>query len=300
MLPRSILCPVDFSDQSEYVLRWAGAFAARFQSRLTVISVVDPLLAEAARIRSGQDLLTADTEQALRELVAACWSEGAGAPENTVVKATVGEPARAILETAKADRADLIVMGTQGLGGVRKWLLGSTTERLLRRTDVPVLAVPALPGDAGVALRHRDVEISLILAATDFSDSSFTAAQAAMDVSARWSASLTLAHVVVPLRVPARWQPLVQEFEAMRLASARTKLEALARQLCGAQGCDDVVVVGDPAEMIASVARNRGTQLIVMGLGSDRGVFASRPGSIAYRVLCSSAVPVLVIPLPGK
>ena len=33
--------------------------------------------------------------------------------------------------------ADLIVMGTQGLGGFRKWLLGSTTERLLRRTHVP-------------------------------------------------------------------------------------------------------------------------------------------------------------------
>ena len=48
--------------------------------------------------------------------------------------------------------------------------------------------------------------------------------------------------------------------------------------------------------MIGSIARDRGMQLIVMGLASDRGVFAPRPGSIAYRVLCSTTVPVLVVP----
>ena len=69
--PRSILCPVDFSEQSRYALRWAAAFAAQFGSRLTVVSVADPLLAEAARVRLGQDLATEETEPALREFVAA-------------------------------------------------------------------------------------------------------------------------------------------------------------------------------------------------------------------------------------
>jgi nucleotide-binding universal stress UspA family protein len=49
--------------------------------------------------------------------------------------------------------------------------------------------------------------------------------------------------------------------------------------------------------MIGSVARDLGAQLIVMGLASERGLFAPRPGSIAYRVLSSSTVPVLVVPL---
>ena len=300
MLPRSILSPVDFSEHSRHALRWAGAFAARFGSRLTVINVVDPLLAEAARIRLGQDLVTAETEPALREFVAATWSQGAHAPEQTVVQTTVGEPAVAILETARADAADLIVVGTQGLGGFRKWLLGSTTERLLRRTDIPVLAVPSVPGDSDVVSRHRDLEISHILAATDFSDSSVAAAQAALELAARWSASLTLAHVVAPLRVPPKWQPLVQESEELRVASARTKLGALAAQLCSTRRCDDIVVLGHPAEMIGSIAHDRGAQLIVMGLASDRGLFAARPGSIAYRVLCSTTIPVLVVPMRDK
>jgi nucleotide-binding universal stress UspA family protein len=300
MLPRAILSPVDFSEHSRHALRWAGAFAARFHSRLTVISVVDPLLAEAARIRLGQDLAKAETEPALREFVAATWSDGAHAPEQTVLKTTVGEPAAAILEAARTDAADLIVVGTQGLGGFRKWLLGSTTERLLRRTHVPVLAVPSPSSDSDVQPQHRRFEISHILAATDFSDSSVAAAQAAVELSMQWSASLTLAHVVAPLRVPPHCQPLVQESEEVRLTSARTTLKALAGQVCGARGCDELVVVGDPAEMIGSVARDRGTQLIVMGLASERGVFAPRPGSIAYRVLCSTAVPVLVVPTSDK
>lgn len=156
MNPRSILSAVDFSEHSRHALRWAEAFAARFQSRLTVISVVDPLLAEAAKIRLGRDLAETETEPALREFVGATWSGGAGPAAPTVFKTLTGKPAEAILQAATADGADLIVMGTQGLGGFRKWLLGSTTERLLRRTDVPVLAVP-FASESDV-VRQRDVD----------------------------------------------------------------------------------------------------------------------------------------------
>jgi nucleotide-binding universal stress UspA family protein len=296
MLPRAILSTVDFSDHSRHALRWAEAFAARLQSRLTVLSVVDPLLAEAARIRLGQDLARAETEPALREFVSAAWSDEASLPERPVVKTAVGEPAAAILDAAKADRADLIVMGTQGLGGFRKWLLGSTTERLLRRTDIPVLAVPPPSSAPDAEPGGRDFAISHLLAATDFSESSVAAAKAAVELSVRWSASLTLVHVLAPLKVPAQWQGLVQESEEARVASARAALKALAEKICGTCPCEDLVVLGHPAEMIGSIARERRVQLIVMGLSCERGVFATRPGSIAYRVLCSSTVPVLVVP----
>jgi hypothetical protein len=75
---------------------------------------------------------------------------------------------------------------------------------------------------------------------------------------------------------------------------------ALAGQICGSRGCDDIVVLGRAADLIGAIARDVGVQLIVMGLASDRGVFAPRPGSIAYRVLCSTSVPVLVVPTSDK
>jgi len=159
---------------------------------------------------------------------------------------------------------------------------------------------PSPSSDSDVGPRDRGFEISHILAATDFSESSVAAAQAAVDLSVRWSAPLTWVHVLAPLKVPAQWQPLVQESEDARVALARTALKTLAGQLCGTRVCEDLVVLGQPAEMIGSIARDRGTQLIVMGLASERGAFATRPGSIAYRVLCSSTVPVLVVPTSDK
>ena len=74
MFLRSILCPVDFSEQSRQALRLAGLFAGRFQSRLVVLSVVDPLLAEAAKARLKLDLVKKETRPALAAFVKETWS----------------------------------------------------------------------------------------------------------------------------------------------------------------------------------------------------------------------------------
>jgi nucleotide-binding universal stress UspA family protein len=60
-----------------------------------------------------------------------------------------------------------------------------------------------------------------------------------------------------------------------------------------------VADTGSPAERITSIARDRGAGLIVLGLASEKE-HAVRPGVIAYRVLCQSHVPVLVVPLEPR
>jgi nucleotide-binding universal stress UspA family protein len=292
---RSILSAVDFSEHSRHALRWAGAFASRFQSRLTVVSVVDPLLAEAARIRLNQDLANVETEPALREFVAATWPGEPDAPVPAAFRTPVGEAAAAILETADTDGADLIVVGTYGLGGVQKWLIGSTTERILRKTQVPVLAVPS--GSESEAASADAGRVSHILAATDFSEPSVAAVRVAAVLARRFSARLTLAHVIAPMAVPLQWRSLVEESDEERLGAARLELEALAGRL-GVESAEQVVAVGRPADLIGSIARDRDAQLIVMGLEGGHGAFARRPGSIAYRVLGSTTIPVLVVPVP--
>jgi nucleotide-binding universal stress UspA family protein len=286
---QSILSPIDFSEQSRLALRWAGAFATRFNARLTVASVVDPVLAEASRIRSGRDRVKAETEAALREFVAATWREGA--PARTAFITTVGDAPTAIREMAEAHGAELIAMGTHGLGGLRKWLLGSTTERVLRRTRVPVLAVPPSEGSpAGAA-----GQVSHLLAATDFSDASVEALKAAAEWAREFAAAMTVAHVVEPLAVAAQWQALVDDSTQVRVDSARARLRALAQVVCGTP-CEDVVAIGETAEAIAAIAADRRAQMIVMSLGGGAGALPVRPGSIAYRVLRLSPIPVLVVP----
>ena len=61
-------------------------------------------------------------------------------PGMAVVKGNAGEE---ILKQITECRADLVVMGTQGLEGARRMMFGSTTEQVLRESAVPVLAVPA-------------------------------------------------------------------------------------------------------------------------------------------------------------
>ena len=61
----SILCPVDFSEPSRRALRCAGALARRSRGRVIVLSAVDPLLAEAAKVRFGLVLAQTETEPAL-------------------------------------------------------------------------------------------------------------------------------------------------------------------------------------------------------------------------------------------
>jgi nucleotide-binding universal stress UspA family protein len=58
----------------------------------------------------------------------------------------LGRPAREIVKAARQRRADLIVMGSHGLTGVRKLMLGSVTEEVLKTAAIPVLVVP--PGAA--------------------------------------------------------------------------------------------------------------------------------------------------------
>lgn len=225
--PPSIISSVDFSEQSRHALRWAAALAARFGSRLTVVSVVDPLLAEAARVKLGQDLADA-TGSALREFVGGSWTGTSPAPAEIGFRTAVGDAATSIFGMADAEDADLIVMGTQGLGGFRKWLLGSTTERLLRRTKVPVLAIPS--PDDGVG-GGADA-ISHVLAASDFSGSSIAAVRIAAQWARAFSAKLTLLHIVEAATIPPQWRSLVGDSDETRIASARAKLRALREEVC--------------------------------------------------------------------
>jgi nucleotide-binding universal stress UspA family protein len=294
---RSILCAVDFSDQSQEALRWAVTLAVQHQSRLTVFTAVDPLLAQAAKARFSLDLPAAETAPALREFVKGVLPAHASWTLDTGIDVRVGDAAELILDAADRERADLIVMGTQGLGGLRKLLLGSTTERVLRRTRSPLLAVPLVEAqmivldDSGPRFNMKS-----ILMATDFSEASADAAPWAADLAREISVPLVLAHVVTPADVPRQWQSYVGDADTERATLARKRLEELSAHLSGTAGCDTVVVVGRPADAIASIAQERRAGLIVVGLSGHHGVLAPRPGSIAYRVLCLAQVPVLVVP----
>src|SRR4051812_32266597 len=110
----SILCPVDFSEQSRQALLWASAIAKHHGAELTVLSVVEPLLANAARIRLHVDLSRAEAEPALRKFVDSTLRQRTRQPSHARLEVTVGDPSEVILQTSRRNKTGLIVMGTHG------------------------------------------------------------------------------------------------------------------------------------------------------------------------------------------
>src|SRR5687767_12570880 len=107
---RSILCPIDFSEQSRQALLWASAIAQYRGGELTVLSVLEPLLAQAAGIRLGIDLARTEAEPALREFVEATLPERVRQASRVRLEVTVGNPSEAILQAARERDYGLIVM----------------------------------------------------------------------------------------------------------------------------------------------------------------------------------------------
>ena len=135
----------------------------------------------------------------------------------------VGNPADVILDIAARERTDVIVMGPHGLGGVRKWLLGSTTERVLRRYSYPVLALPPAVSESIPPTDTAAVNLGPVLAATDFSDTSARAVRWAADLAHRIASPLLLLHVVEPIAVAPQWESYIENTDDARDSPAGSR-----------------------------------------------------------------------------
>ena len=142
---RRILVPVDGSTTSNKGLREAIRLAKAGGARLCIVHVVNEYYAFAGMegVGPGQDLLPAFREGGKKVLAKAKrMADAAGVRASTVLRETIGGPAATpILREARKQRADLIVLGTHGRRGVRRLVLGSDAEQVVRTASVPVLLV---------------------------------------------------------------------------------------------------------------------------------------------------------------
>ncbi len=290
----SILCPVDFSDGSARAVDYAVALAAHAHGDLVLLHVGDPVLAEAAAGAFGPSFVRDEAQRELRALAGRITATlGAAAPP-LALRVCLGDPATEIVRVAGDLERDAIVMGTQGLSGYRKLFFGSVTEHVLRRSSIPVLAVPMPRTTTSTpAVVGSRVTFDRILAPIDFSDASVHAAGEACELAASYRVPLLLLHVVPPVHAVGRSQAPIDACRETALAHARNRLAAVAEDLVGRCAIETRVVSGTPAEEIAAVAESPHVGLVVMGLTGTGG---ARPGGIAYRVLCLAPTPVLAIP----
>ena len=289
----SVLCPIDFSESSRGALRYAAMIAGHCGSSLTLLAVNDPVFVEAAELTGGHADLADETRREMERFHRQALGKASSTPLDLHFEIARGKPAPEILRVARERRSDLIVMASHGSTGFRKLFFGSTTERVLRETGVPVLVTP---GD-GAPLDLEDVRkaIRRVLVPVDLTAASSHQLDVAGRLADALALPLLLVHIIEPVRsiLAAHGTPATVETE--RRYRAEADLERQAEGIVGGSRAEALVAYGEPAEEIAKVASDRGAGLIVMGLHSSP-VLGPRMGSVTYRVLCLAHRLVLALP----
>jgi nucleotide-binding universal stress UspA family protein len=297
---KRILCPVDFSDASRHAVDHAIAIARWYHASITALHVYHPgVMAVPALPPLPGRVPEADLERVYAE-TAACF---AGARAHSVrldVIVDVGHPADQILVRSQAADCGLIVMGTHGASGFEHLLLGSVTEKVLRRAPCPVLTVPPQT-HATSSLPFRR-----LLCAVDFSESSLHGVQLACSLAKESDATLTLLHVVewpwheppppVLEDLPADQAAALAEFRRYVEKSAVERLRALTPESDHGHCLIEPRVAHGKAyaEILRTAAICR-ADLIVIGVHGRNPADVMLFGSTTNQVVRRATCPVLTL-----
>jgi len=281
-----ILCPTDFSETSAHAAEHAAALAGYYNASILALHVVAPI----------DPAVDAGSLDGLLEQTAAVFEKVTKTGIKLEAAVDVGLPVRHILDRAASLPADLIVMGTHGAGGFEHLVLGSVTEKVLRRAPCPVLTVPPRAGS------QSRLPFQRVLCATDFSDASASAVRFALSLARESRACLTLLHVLEwPWHEPP--QPSLDELppeQAFALAMFRRDAETRARKQLESLVPERSrvridVVHGTAYEQVLAVADRDKADLIVLGVGKRNALNLALLGSTANHVVRAAVCPVLTL-----
>ena len=139
---RRIVCPIDFSPTAGHAVEYATEMARAFGAELLLLHVIPAMNYPLRSFGMAWPLPNLQEElraHAAAEIEKVKKSVGPGVTVRTELRD--GESHAQVLACAKANNADMIVMGTQGHTGLKHALLGSTAERVVRLAECPVLTV---------------------------------------------------------------------------------------------------------------------------------------------------------------
>ena len=282
-----ILFPTDGSDGAAVAFDHVLDVAHAHDATVYVLNVADTSRDSVTQIR-GEVIDVLEREGATVVQEAAERASARDVP--AVTEVLQGEPYSTILDYATANDVDLIVMPTHGRRGLERFLLGSTTERVVRRSEVPVLTVRP---DDDVTVRHP---YRSVLVPTDGSDPASAALDLAVDVARADEAALHLLSVVdvASLGVDVRADIAVDSLEE----SAREILET-AERTAAAAGVDPAATRVEFGTAIARAVRSyvadNDVDLIVVGTHGRTGFDRYVLGSVTEKLVRTATVPVLTV-----
>jgi nucleotide-binding universal stress UspA family protein len=282
---RRLLVPRDFSAASEAALLLGVDLAKRASA--------DLLLLHAEVLHSDP---AAERAEEARSLSVEAVREQLGAPGGGVRQEVVRDVAAApaIVRFAEEHDVDLIVMGTHGRRGVRRWLLGSVTEEVIRAAPCAVLAARA---------EAPPLSSGPVVVPVDFSTSSRHALERGKAMADLLGVSLRVVHVAHLAPYPSFYgADVVSQYDLPPhfVAEAESQLHRFVREALGDAAITEApVMVGEPFRQIAEYAGQVRAGLLVMGRRGLSGLQQVLLGSTTERTLRVAPCPVRISRLPA-
>jgi len=297
---KSIVCPVDFSDFSARAYHHALSLAEHYRAKLVAQHTIElahyPYADYAASAGDYEGFTRAMREggkEQLREFVKK-HAQGEIQPELVVSQ---GAAPDCILSFAKERKMDLIVMGTHGRRGLDRLMLGTTTDRVMRRSSCPVLAVSKTPPEflppnstldaTAREQQHHVHRLNRIVYCTDFSENSERALNYAISATREYDAELTMLHVLERADAAGK--------EEIVAAAARQLDKLIPPEERNRLKIKTEVRVGKSYEQIIQHAEDERIELVVMAVRGRGALNLAVFGSTTYRVMQLGPCPVLAV-----
>ena len=303
IFPTKVLLATDGSKEADLAARSAAELADKTGSELHVVHVLGiapwyPAYPESARFDGAaledpmleEDLQRA-SEQRARELLDA-EAEKLRSAGGTLAQAHLveGGVPGAVIGLAEEIGAGLVVVGSRGRGGIRRALMGSVSDSVVRHAHCPVLVVR--DGE-----NESDFLPGRILLAVDGSEEASTAAKTAAELAERTDSELHVVHVgeVRPVSHPERRGYLARSEELQ--VEAQRLLEEQVDEITSAGGTVSTahLRMGRPDEEIVVLGEEIGAGLIVAGSRGLGGMRRALMGSASDSIVRHAHCPVLVV-----
>lgn len=261
-----ILVPVDLSARSIETARYAAALGAELGSELVFVHAIE----------EGWPLDTARRQA--HDRIPRLWGE---TPARLIMRE--GEPVSVILDAARSENADLILMPTRGMGGVSRLLSRSLTLRVIERADCPVWAstIDDLSQFAGRRIRS-------VLCGLSLGPHTLDVLRWAVNLCQHLGATLSVIHTSPGLEsVPA--YPCEGEWRLWLQKMARDDIRTLLE--CAGANAEVWLEPGRPLPAIPPVAERLGADLLVIGK-SPRKRLLSDLRATSYDMIRQAPCPV--------
>ena len=288
--PSHILCPIDFSELSDLALKYAAVGARTFNAKLTIMHAETfelPRYFSRTQTDALIDQLRVAKKEVERELIERVKGLLGDFVEKLDLEYTVVEanPSEAILDFSEKNPIELIVLGTHGYSGLKRFLLGSVAQRIVENGKAPVFLIRQKEHEF-IDVNQLDAipRLERILCPCNITEAAETTLKYAVSLSKSFNSKLTVLYSH-------------ENDQETDFAEIEREMDKRIKKNVGKDFDFELVIrKGVAAKQIIQYAREKKHDLIILAAryqSIEKGIFYGRTTDLVVK---NGSVPVLVTP----